>query len=369
LSNSTNRWLSKALQGFLHSVSAVVGTDSNDDLNVVYIDNNGVLRVNLRDASGTPINPATEETVSQLVLTITNALDFVAFDLNAAAFSEITAITDDYTLDSVELNFSTAEAKTITVTSEDGTILWGGDVDQTAANQGYLSTAKNIYLDFNQRSFKSGDNITVAVTQFGSAGTMDCILKTKTGSNSLLGTPNVKVVDDAGNIYQDAIRSRCMPTVDIDHFFTHAGANFQNSDTDTVGDLEFKDFLMITPAEEIHLINFHFTSSQANAEIVLYEEPTTSDNGDPLTLFNKKRTSVNTADTLLYEDPTVSAVGEQLEHDLIVGGKQSGGNSFSETGDEWVIKPSTKYLIRYNNKSNQDDLMDWKIGVLEPAQV
>jgi hypothetical protein len=324
----------------------------------------------LLNTSGVSVNPATEDTVSQLVMTITNAIESTAYDLNAAAFSEVTAITDDFILDTVELNFSTAEAKTITITSIDGTILWGGDVDQTAANQGYLSTAKNIYLDFNQRSFKGGDNITIAVTQFGSAGTMDCILKTKTGSNSLLGTPNVKVVDSSGNVYQDAILSRCMPTVDIDHFFTHAGATFSNSDTATVTQLSFKDFLIITPAvSESHLITFHMTSTQANAEVVIYEEPTTTDNGTALTLFNKNRNSVKVAETLVYRDPTVTVVGTQLEHDLIVGGKQSGGLDFSESGEEWVLKASTKYLIRYNNNANQDDVMDWKISFLEPAQL
>jgi hypothetical protein len=324
----------------------------------------------LLNTSGVAVNPATEDTVSQLVMTITNAIDSTAYDLNAAAFSETTAITDDFSLDSIELNFSTAEAKTITVTSADGTILWGGDVDQTAANQGYLSTAKNIYLDFNQRSFKGGDNITVDVTQFGSAGTMDCVLKTKTGSNSLLGTPSVKVVDSSGNVYEDVILSKCMPTVDIDHFFTHAGATFSSSDTDTVTQGTFKDFLLITPASnEIHLINWHFTSTQASAEIVLYESPTTSADGSALTLYNKNRTSVKTSDTQLFEDPTVSVVGTQLEHDIIAGGKQSGGGNFNETGEEWVLKVNTKYLIRYNNNANQDDVMDWKITTLEPAQL
>jgi hypothetical protein len=326
----------------------------------------------LLNTSGVSVNPATEDTVSQLVMTITNAIESTAYDLNAAAFSEVTAITDDFILDTVELNFSTAEAKTITITSIDGTILWGGDVDQTAANQGYLSTAKNIYLDFNQRSFKGGDNITIAVTQFGSAGTMDCILKTKTGSNSLLGTPNVKVVDSSGNIYQDAIISHCMPTVDINHYFTHAGATFSNSDTDTVLQATFKDFLIITPAvSESHLITFHMTSTQANAEVVIYEAPTTTANGTALTLFNKNRKSAKTAETLIYQDPTVTggSEGTQLDHDLIVGGKQGGGLDFSETGEEWVLAANTKYLIRYNNNSNQDDVMDWKIAFLEPAQL
>lgn len=148
----------------------------------------GVRLVRGIDANGNSINFATEETLSQIVMAVNNAIDSTAFNLNAAAFSAVTAISNDFIFDSIEFNFSTAEAKTITITSSDGTILWGGAVDTTAANQGYLSTARNIYLEFN-RGFVANDNIAVAVTQLSSAGTMDCILKTRSGTDTLLGNP------------------------------------------------------------------------------------------------------------------------------------------------------------------------------------
>lgn len=297
--------------------------------------------------------------VSQLALAITKPINELAYDLNAAAFSETTSIADDFILDNVEINFSTTAIRAITITSADGTKLLH---DPDNIEKSFVWSAVDM-------GFSGGENITIDITQTGAVCLADVILRVRSGSNTLVGNPDVRVVDSVGNVYEDAIRSNCMPVLDIDHYFTHAGASFQNSDTDTVASESFKDFLMITPAEEVHLINFHFTSSLANAEIVLYEEPTTSNNGDILTLFNKKRASAKTADTLLYEDPTVDVVGTQIEHDLIVGGKQSGGSSFSETGEEWVLKVSTKYLVRYNNKANQGDLMDWKIGVLEPAQL
>lgn len=155
-------------------------------------------RTEIVNAVGTIVNPSTEDTVSQLVMAITNAIDVTAYDLNAGPFSQVTDITNDFELDSVELNFSTAEAKTITITSADGTIIWGGAIDQTAANQGYLTTARNFYLGFNHRGFDGGDNITVTVTQLGSPGTMDCILRTKSGTNSLLGNPHVGWIDTGG---------------------------------------------------------------------------------------------------------------------------------------------------------------------------
>ena len=152
-------------------------------------------RVTQTDSDGTEVNIATEGTVSQLVMSVVNSIDSTAFDLNAAAFSEVTAITKDYIFDSVVLNFSTAEAKTITITGPDGTILWGGSVDTSSANLGYNTTKQHFNLIFNQ-GFNANDNITVAVTQFSSAGTMDCVLKSRSGTNTLVGDPSVNPVSN-----------------------------------------------------------------------------------------------------------------------------------------------------------------------------
>lgn len=326
-------------------------------------------RTEIVNAVGTVANPATEDTVSQLVMAVTNAIDETAYDLNAAAFSEVTNITNDYEFDSVELNFSTAEAKTITITSSDGTILWGGDVDQTAANQGYLTTAQNFYLGFNHRGFDGGDNITVEVTQFGSAGTMNCILRTKSGTNSLLGNPTVKVSDNDGNLYEDVIPSHCMPTIEIDHFFTHAGTTFTCSEKLSVTAETSKFFHIKVNSSNIHMIHFEFVSTRAEAEVVLYENPTTSVDGTPFVVQNRNRASGKTATVEVYEDPIWSAKGTHLDHDLIVGGKQAGGGTFDEAGQEWILKANEQYLIEYINNSNQDDVISHKFTFLEPAQL
>lgn len=139
----------------------------------------------LINIAGTQINPATEDKQDDIItaindndFSITNAIDSTAFDLQASAFSETTSITNDYLFDSIELNFSTAESKTITITSSNGTILWGGTLDTTSDNLGRNTTARNFNLIFGQ-GFNTGENITVDVTQFSSPGTMDCILKVK----------------------------------------------------------------------------------------------------------------------------------------------------------------------------------------------
>lgn len=128
------------------------------------------LHTHLRDADGN------EVLVNR---SVENAIDETAYDLNAASFSESSNIDDDYTLNAIELNFSTAEEKTITVTSPDGTILYED-----------TNTNKSVSITEIDRDFNGGENFTVAVTQFSSAGTMDCIAVVTRGGSAPLPTGN-----------------------------------------------------------------------------------------------------------------------------------------------------------------------------------
>ncbi len=128
------------------------------------------------------------DVILEPALTIVNAIDQTGFDLNAAAFSETTNLTNDYFFDSVLLNFSTTESKTITITGPDGTILLGGTVDTSSQNLLRNTTKQNFNLIF-QQGFDANDNITVDVTQTAGACTMDCILKAQEGSSNLGGNP------------------------------------------------------------------------------------------------------------------------------------------------------------------------------------
>jgi len=109
-------------------------------------------------------------------LTIVNAIDVTAFDLNAAAFSQASSITDDYILNNIKLNFSTTESKTITVTGPDGTVIYKD-----------TNTSQNVSIVDINMAINASENFTVAVTIFSSAGTMDCIAVIEKGSASLGG--------------------------------------------------------------------------------------------------------------------------------------------------------------------------------------
>lgn len=166
---------------------------------------NGALHVTAIDGTGSTINPSTEDkqddiitSINALKVTITNAIEESAYDLNAAAFNETTNINNDFILDNIEFNFSTTESKTITITSSNGTTIW----QET-------NTFQSIYLSNMNIGCNGSDNITISVTQFSSPGTMDCILRIRQGSESLYGDPilgagsniigKVNIVDNSGN--------------------------------------------------------------------------------------------------------------------------------------------------------------------------
>ncbi len=304
---------------------------------------------------------ATEETVSQLVMAVTNAIDETTYDLNAAAFNAVTNISNDYELDNVEFNFTTSESKTITITSADGTVI---------LNESDNTDTSFIWQPSSEMAFNGGEQLTVDVTQFVSPGAMDCILKTKSGTNSLLGNPDVRVVDSLGNVYEDAIPSKCMPTIEIDHFFTHAGATFSCSGNGTIPALGIKYYHIKTGANVVHFIHYDFVSTLANADVILFEGPTLTDDGTPMSVYNKNRISSKTPTVQSFADPAISGSleGTELEYDKMVGGKQSGGATFDEGGYEWVLPPNASYLLKYMNNANQDDDTTHKFVFLEPAQ-
>ena len=304
--------------------------------------------------AGSPVtqqNPLPVDSVNKL--TISNAIDSVAFDLNAEAFSETTDIDNDYFFDNIVLNFSTAEEKTITITGPDGTILWGGDVDQSEQNLGYNTTAKHFNLIFKQ-AFNGGDNITVEVTQLSSAGTMDCVLKAVEGTNTLLGNPVIYGLDLilGGNHPLPLDRSgEAVPTIVKEHFKIHEGSGFTSSFSFSVGNGEDYYILLANPAGNYpHIRKYTITSDGAPVDIRLFEEPTVSDAGSVADGVNNNRNSPITPSLVVTKDATITDDGDVVEVDAIVGAKHSGGNAKGIIV-EWILDPSKSWVIKVTNNS------------------
>lgn len=166
------------------------------------------------------------------IMLVVNAVNTTNYSLSGSAYSETTNISNDYILDSIDLRFSTAEAKTITIATTGGTILWGGSQDTSTTNLGYNATAKNFNLVFDQ-AFDANQNITVSVTPTSGACLLDCIVKIKREQSTILEVPAVKLVNAAGAAWgvdhvQNKIRTSTVDfRIDIAHGYFSGAAEFR----------------------------------------------------------------------------------------------------------------------------------------------
>ena len=147
-------------------------------------------------------------------------------------------------------------------------------------------------------------------------------------------------MDDVGN----ALR-----TINTEHANIHEGDAYSVSDTTTVAAGANLDILLKVPAGVyVHLRDFSFVADDAPATVVMYETPTTTADGTAITINNKNRVSTNTSGITAFVGTTVTVVGNQLQHGRITAQKNVGGTNL-EAPVEWILAPSTNYLIRFNN--------------------
>ena len=273
---------------------------------------------------------------------IENAIDETAFDLNAAAFSETSNITEDYILDNIKLNFSTAESKTITLTGEDGTVLY----EDTNTNQSVSITEMEI-------GFNANENFTVDVTQFGSAGTMDCIGVIKKANAALVGTPDVRTFGYNGTNWHEVrldTTTRTMQTIDYAHHEIHSGSHYVMRTYDTIAKNGTKEYLIITPDSTAygHVVT-GFNLSTSTTIVEWYEDVTTSADGVLSNSRNRRRDAGDNNTLLIYDDPTVTGgatTANLLQTGIFGAGKNSFGGG-ARDNEEIILLPNKKYLVRF----------------------
>lgn len=116
------------------------------------------------------------------------------------------------------------------------------------------------------------------------------------------------------------------------------------------------DHLIAVPAGSYpHITAVIASLADSPCDILSYEGVTTSDDGTAIAMFNRNRNSTNTPNITLTHTPTITDLGT-LIHDRFVpdaGGQGSNdiGIVSPNFGEEWILKPSTKYLVRITNNS------------------
>lgn len=164
--------------------------------------------------------------------------------------------------------------------------------------------------------------------------------------------------------------------IDHVHRMNHDGFVFHSSGKVAgMVDSNVDDFLLVTPASpEPHIQTFELRMGRGDIDILTYEGTTTSADGAAQSVLNthRDRAATQTPGTTLHIGPTVSAVGTLIHTQWLpptaTGTGLSGGGFVGEgAGEEWILKPSTKYLIRITNNSGATIDYRWEAVWYEPG--
>lgn len=110
-------------------------------------------------------------------MSVVDAISATNHNIQTAAYSATSDITQDYILDHIQFNFSTRQARDIVVTAADGTKLWEATAD----------TSLNIVLEDIDKAFNENENFTITVSQTGSACLMTVLATILQGNPMPLG--------------------------------------------------------------------------------------------------------------------------------------------------------------------------------------
>lgn len=112
-------------------------------------------------------------------LSVVTKLSVDNYDLSAAAYSQGVPFATDSLLAALELRFSTTASRNITLTHNDGTILY------TLTG----STNLSVEVDFEDYAIDAGSTLTLSISQTGGACLVDITFTAKVGTAALGGNP------------------------------------------------------------------------------------------------------------------------------------------------------------------------------------
>ena len=173
------------------------------------------------------------------------------------------------------------------------------------------------------------------------------------------------------NSYDDEVHS--LSVIEEIHRMNHAGFMFHSSGkvTGMIAD-NVDDFLLVTGDLEVHLQSMNFNFGRGDIDVLAYEDTVTSNDGTPITtLFNTNRNSANTPLMTLFSAPTVTGVGTLIHTTWVVPtatgvGQSPAGITTDGNGEEWELKPNSKYMVRITNSSGATIDYRWELRWYEP---
>ena len=153
------------------------------------------------------------------------------------------------------------------------------------------------------------------------------------------------------------------------HHLTHVGLVFHSSHKHTgLANLASEDILIRVPSGSYpHMNRIKLATGGGNIDILIYEGADIAATGSAISAYNTNRNSTLTPNVTLFEAPTVTTYGTEIHRQWLPPagagvGMSAQGVADAEAGEEWILAPSTDYIIQITN--NSGDAIDFLIEIL-----
>lgn len=147
---------------------------------------------------------------------------------------------------------------------------------------------------------------------------------------------------------------KAFKVISIPHHEVHEAhmfiASYKSPEGADIADNSGIDIVVWTGVRYAHFV-FDIAGG-GDLEIQFFEDAEPTDWDNPIQAQHMNRNGIMTPTTGVYLNPTIPVDGIRIVHALAPGGSgpfASGGNA--RAGTEWVLKPSTVYLLRSTNRS------------------
>ena len=145
---------------------------------------------------------------------------------------------------------------------------------------------------------------------------------------------------------------------DVEHYMVHQGKMFSAIREVVLASGATDDILMVTPSTGIEVHMEGVVSSTLGAALELYEAATGTP-GTPITVYNRKREGGFAATLALYHTNAGVLPGTTRLLKMQSGAGRRGG--LNRGAEEWVLKPSTQYLVRVTSVANGNNVITMPI--------
>jgi hypothetical protein len=152
-------------------------------------------------------------------------------------------------------------------------------------------------------------------------------------------------------------------TIDYSHHEIHAGSSFNVCYNADIANGATLKLLIVTPNTTKWAHMTYEVEGEAEMDLLIYEGATTTNDGTPITVFNRDRNSATTATVTAFHTPTVTVTGTQIRCWHPGAGKTYGGGD--RAIHEIILKQGTKYYFLLTNATTSNNWLNIKVDWYE----